>query len=113
MTTSEFKNLDATGKVVVGGGTGIVLIILITSALLYGAFSVGFVGMKLWAWYVVPVFSLPALTWVQAFGISLLVRLLTYSPVPTGKDAKLNVGGVLLYPWIVLLLGWLVKIILL
>lgn len=90
---------------------------VICLAYLYGAFAMGFVGMKLWAWFVVPVFGLPALTWGQAYGIALLVGLLTHQiHIPTNEDERTTpqkvghaIGGFLL-PWITLLFGYFGKI---
>lgn len=46
-------------------------------------FSKGYVTLKLWEWFVVPVFKVPTLTIVEALGIILLVRSLQKS-----KDLK-------------------------
>lgn len=91
--------------------------LMIWLAFLYGAFAMGFVGMKLWAWFVVPVFGLPALTWGQTYGIALLVGLFARSShIPTNKDERTTtekvshaIGGILA-PWGILLFGYLGKI---
>jgi hypothetical protein len=81
---------------------------------LYSAFSLGYVGMVLWAWFIVPVFGLPALSWGQAYGIALLIGLYCYR-INTNKDERTTsekVGqaiGLLLSPWLVLLAGWIGK----
>lgn len=47
----------------------------------------GFVLMKLWAWFVIPTFGLPALTIPIAIGISLLVGFLAHQMrSDSGKD---------------------------
>ena len=50
-----------------------------------GSILRGWVLSILWGWFVVPVFSLPNLTVVQAIGISLIIGFLTYQ-----SDAKSN-----------------------
>lgn len=84
---------------------------------LYSAFSLGYVGMILWAWFIVPVFGLPALSWGQAYGIALLTGLYCQRyQNNTNKDERTTsekVGqtiGLLLSPWLVLLAGWIAKI---
>ena len=50
------------------------------TTLIMGLFSIiarGFVIMKLWAWFIVPIFALNALTLVHSIGLSLVVGLLT------------------------------------
>ena len=59
---------------------------------------IGFVFSRLWAWFIVPVFNLPALTVMQAVGINIVVGLLT-SGYPKNefkiKDGQLvEVNGV-------------------
>ena len=56
------------------------IVTLLLSALVAGLLSIweGFVFMKLWAWFVVPMFGLPALTIPVAIGIALLVGFLTH-----------------------------------
>lgn len=93
------------------------VLLMVWLAFLYGAFAMGFVGMKLWSWFIVPVFGLPALTWGQAYGIALFVGLLTHQfHHPTNKDERTtqekatHVIGNLLVPWTCLLFGYLGKI---
>jgi hypothetical protein len=94
----------------------IVFLILFVLAFLYGAFAMGFVGMKLWAWFVVPVFGLPALSWGQSYGLALIVGLYTHQlHVNTNKDEReshTKIGhaiGAILIPWFFLLVGWIGK----
>lgn len=56
------------------------LITLLLSALVAGLLSIweGFVFMKMWAWFVVPIFGLPAITIPVAIGIALLIGFLTH-----------------------------------
>lgn len=86
-------------------------------AYLYGAFAMGFVGMKLWSWFVVPVFGLPVLTWGQAYGLALVIGLFTHQLyIPTNKDERttpekaVHLASGFLLPWTFLLLGWAGKV---
>jgi len=61
----------------------------------------------LWKWYVIPVFGLPPLRLVFAFGLSLTANYL----LPNGPSEKLK-GPALLAQWIIsplvaLALGWM------
>ena len=52
-----------------------------------GAILSGFVLMKFWAWFIVPIFSLPTLTVVQAIGLGFIIRWLTHEKeVDEDKD---------------------------
>ena len=80
-------------------------------------FATGFVGMKLWNWFVAGIFDLPQLTILKALGISILVRVFTYENIFAGNDAaevrptSEKTGRyiiIIVYPWICLLLGYIV-----
>ena len=61
------------------------------TTLIMGLFSIiarGFVIMKLWAWFIVPIFTLNALTLVHAIGFSLVVGLLTSELKPEDDDGE-------------------------
>lgn len=83
---------------------------------LYTAFAIGYVGMNLWSWFVVPVFGLPAISWGQSYGIALILNLYTHKPnVNTNKDEREKsekIGyaiGTLIAPWVLLFAGWIGK----
>ncbi len=85
--------------------------------LLYGILVTGFVGMKLWAWFVVPIFGLPTLSIVQAWGIALLIGLWTHQlHATTNKDERepsqkyATAIMAILSPWIILFFGWIGKV---
>lgn len=81
------------------------------AALIIAASSIlnGWVLTKLWAWFVVPVFGLPALGVATAVGLGLIVHHLTHQHINAAKDpdAKwwVTLLEVLLRPLIVLGLG--------
>ena len=80
---------------------------------LYGIFAYGFVIIKLWAWFVVPVFH-PEVTFgiMQASGLFMFIRFITIDhkmPV-TNPDEELKdkIGRVMLpilLPWAALFFG--------
>ena len=61
------------------------------TTLIIGLISIitrGFVIMKLWTWFIVPMFSMQALTLVHAIGLSLVVGLLTSELKPEDDDGE-------------------------
>ena len=71
-----------------------------------------FVMTLLWSWFFVPTFGVDELSMPVAFGISLLVSLMTYQP-PDTKDTRMAVEQVataitigVLLPALALLFGW-------
>ncbi len=74
----------------------------------------GFVLVKLWTWFVVPTFGLPALTMAPAIGFSLLVGFLVYQYSAADSAAETNNKNVafvgVIYPLIVLVIGYVVHL---
>ncbi|ULR87407.1 hypothetical protein [Comamonas sp. B21-038] len=76
----------------------------------------GFTLSVLWGWFVVPVFSLPALSVAQAYGIALVVRTAKGWDTRTDKNAD-SFGTLLgrafmaapLVSGVSLLFGWVAK----
>lgn len=74
----------------------------------------GFVLIYLWEWFIVSVFSLPPLGFVNALGFSLIVHYLTQQDIDKkeDKDRDLSdiigriIGQAVFYPLLILLLGW-------
>jgi len=65
--------------------------------------------MKLWNWYIAPVFGIPELTVAYSFGVSLLVFYMVYrrarsdeneSPLALITSAVMAAGFALLFGWI-------------
>jgi len=82
--------------------------------------SYGFVLTKLWSWFIIPIFHLPVITIVPAMGIMLTICL--FRPVfpavtiETIEDKEINKKVTLayaviylVYPWVALLSGWIIK----
>lgn len=79
----------------------------------------GFVLCKLWAWFIIPTFGLPALSVGVAIGIALLINYLTAQPLSNskqdnGKSASEKLWEAILVPLlrpaISLLFGWIVTL---
>lgn len=110
----DYKDNTTTGLALLG--VGLVVFIMMVFGFLYSVLVVGFVGMKLWAWFVAPTFGLKALTLVQAWGIALLMGLWTHQlHTPTNQDERTKSDKVsalvtsLLWPWVTLLFAWIGK----
>ena len=73
----------------------------------------GFVLTKLWAWFIVPTFGLPALSIPVAIGIALIVGRLV-PPIKNKEEEKksFNVAmmEVIAPPFAALLIGWIVTL---
>lgn len=82
----------------------------------YAILANGFVFSKLWAWFFVPVFSLPILTVMQSIGIVFSARVLLVN-VDSKKDERTKeekdkefIIKPLIVPPIVLFIGWIIKL---
>lgn len=94
---------------------------IILVVILYDAMAWGWVFLKFYGWFVLPVMGfLPVITYWQAIGLMLFVSLfknatsmvqLKEEYYENGKTERTIIG--LLTPWLVLFFGWLVKAILL
>tara|TARA_Y100000034_G_scaffold48390_1_gene59756 strand:+ start:7165 stop:7476 length:312 start_codon:yes stop_codon:yes gene_type:complete len=76
----------------------------------------GWVLTYLWAWFVVPIFSVPELTIAQAMGLSLIIGMWTYNPQATQQQededkykALARFVAICLRPFIVLFIGYIIK----
>jgi hypothetical protein len=77
----------------------------------------GYVFSTLWAWFIVPAFGLPLLSYAMAMGVVLIISFATFHRVvvPTDPDQdKLDamaetIAHIIVYPTIVLAMGWCIK----
>lgn len=90
------------GIVLIAAGA---VVLLVANAVLRG-----FVLSILWGWFLVPVFSLPAISIPQALGIALVIGMLT-GGIGTGNQstdsAAAKVVIIILGPLFTLLIGWI------
>lgn len=85
-------------------------------ALVLGLIIEGFVLIKLWAWFMVPIFDLNPLRVVEAIGLTFLVGYMTKKPIEANKplegpfleelfkaflQALVMAGGFLFIGWVV------------
>lgn len=98
---------------IAGGGLALLFLTALTA---YNLFSVGFVGMKLWQWFIVPAFNVAQMSLIHMMGIVLLLRVFTFQFIPkskksddeTFKERLMTFLGLLLAPWFILLVGYIV-----
>jgi hypothetical protein len=89
----------------------------ITLLVLYGAFSWGYVSHTFYGWFILPIFNdLPHFTVIQFVGFSLFLNTIIRHGATHIKDEykdKITEHvSVFLMPWLVLLFGWFIKIVL-
>lgn len=112
------KNMKALGILLLALG-GIVGFFLLW---LYGIFAYGFVAVKLWAWFVTPIFPMLAeykFSVLQAAGLFMFVRFFTtnvnYAKNDPDEELSDKVGKMLvpiILPWVTLFFGWILHLIL-
>lgn len=117
---NKHKHKHMNSEKSVGAAFLILIGVFALTALLwvYGIFAYGYVAVKLWAWFVVPVFH-PEYTFgiLQAAGLFMFVRFFTNNhtakidstderPV-SDKVAETFVP--IIIPWATLLLAWILK----
>lgn len=81
--------------------------------LICSAFLNAFALTKLWGWFIVTTFGLPALGMAQAYGVMLVISFLTYQFIETQSDDPLkslctSMGFAVMKPLTALLFGWIV-----
>jgi hypothetical protein len=87
----------------------VLLFIWLLIILVGGSIWSGYVLSVMWAWFVVPTFHLPQLSIAIAIGLSMVVRMLTYTP-QEGEKKKSDTADTIissfcwsfLYPLLVL-----------
>lgn len=83
---------------------------IMAALIAYSVLAYGFVISQLWAWFIVPLFGLPALGLVEAYGVALVASLIV-SHIPKGDADGKWWASVLLRPWIVLAVGWVLTLV--
>jgi len=85
MTTSILSSKTMTtgiaASAILGGVAAIVL------AVVWAGFWTGLAVSVMWGWFVVPVFGLPSLSIAQAYGLALVVGVLTHKGTKADKDS--------------------------
>lgn len=96
--------------------TFLITVIGIIFAFFYNILLWGFVAMKYWIWFALPLFpELPELSFGHAVGLMTLAGLFKYKDLSSikkeYKDEKIEIITFLVYPFIFLLFGWIIKLI--
>jgi len=112
------KDNESIGEKLVGWIAVSVIVLLLIALfviplIIYFIWSHAYVLVKLWAWFIVPIFQCEPLTWAQAWGLMIAVAFLTHVHFTgNAKDEREShekiMAFVILFlkPWIVLVTGW-------
>jgi hypothetical protein len=108
--TSEPVSFSAiVGGILVGG---VLFLFFGLPLIAYFVWAYALVLKTLWAWFICPVFGLNPLSWAQAWGLIMLVGLLTHQYPSKPKDERdtttkvIEIAVEVLRPWVALLAGW-------
>ena len=112
---SKSTAAEMIGGLLIGLGLGIFICVAFVALWFVGALAKGFVLVKMWGWFVLPLFpTMPVLALWQAVGLSAFLSYLTWHGKTAYKDHKeegtTNIVTGLLTPWIVLFFGWVVHL---
>ena len=96
-------------------------VLAFTALTVYFSFSYGFVLFKFWYWFLLPVFTtLPHIGFYSAVGLVLFISIINSNSKGVSvirdeyidnKKKNENIMTLILTPWIVLLTGWIIKLI--
>lgn len=93
------------------------LVAIIVGTIVIGSIANGYTLSLLWKWFVVPVFDIPVLSVVQAIGFGMVITFLTRHSTSSGDKAKdiyeaagEMLGNAILYPVLVIALGYIVTL---
>jgi hypothetical protein len=109
------KNSSSGGKSILILLGSILLVILVAG---HGIIAYGYCSKMLWQWFMVPIWDVKPITWLQAYGLYVLVRLFTSDNPFQGTDSLKNLTkpekigriiGSMIIPWVALLTGYIVK----
>ncbi len=95
------------------GCIGMVLVIVLMVVI--GSLMNGWALSILWKWFVIPIFTLPSLSIIQAIGVSMVVGILTShsSTIDSSKEwteiINTYIGRAIVYPIMVVGIGWIVS----
>ena len=89
--------------------------ILTLTAIPVSAIASGMVLVKMWEWFVIPIFHLPPLTVGYALGIASIVSYMTYQSIDCSEPDRTPIENAvrswvsaLMRPLVTLLFGWLI-----
>lgn len=96
--------------------TLILFLVIAAAIVLYSSFSWGLVLYKFWYWFLLPVFpDLPEITYILAVGLMLFIGLFhnqTHTVIKEEyRKQGWEVSGIFFAPWITLIIGWFLHLI--
>src|SRR5258706_14116582 len=98
----------------------LVALSFVALVVLYDSMSCGFVLFKFYGWFVLPVvYFAPHITYWQAIGLMFVIALFKNHSIPELNEEHYKyvkaqrILGALLNPWMTLVIGWFVKLIIL
>jgi len=85
--------------------------IIVVGLLVFNILLAGFVATKLWLWFLVPMFKLPEIGWVQGVALLLTIRYFNggLSKSKSDNGVMIELIGNFIYTLLVLLIAWLLK----
>jgi len=88
------------------------MVALVVLALMVVAYLLDGVALKLlWGWFLVPTLGFPAISLVQAIGISIVIGFMTQQHIPRDEDEKKELYVyVFLTPILAIVIGWIVHL---
>lgn len=94
--------------------TIITLAVIFLLLTLYSSLTWGLVLYKFWYWFLLPVFPiLPEINYVLSVGLIMFISLFhkhsTLSIKEEYREEDKEYFSMFIYPWLVLLMGWIVK----
>jgi len=101
---SDDNKLMAGLLIVFGAIAGLPILFFVT------ALTNGWVLVKLWAWFIVPVFNLPVLGLWQAIGVSFIVSHMTHQYVKDNSKFGETLAFAIANPIFALFFGWLIHL---
>lgn len=105
----------STGQTIfVAASTILGIILLVLTSIFYLSVIGGIVTASLWNWFIVKQFSLPSMSIPMGIGINIFINKFIPQPLnPEELDKKKALGkilGILITPWFILLMGWIVSL---
>ena len=99
-----------------GACVGLGMVVVFLGLFVFEFLWYGYALSLLWAWFIAPIFGLPALTITQALGVAIVVGLLTHQAMPNDSNAHTTaidklipaVITLIFRPLMAIICGWIV-----
>ena len=111
-TYKSKRNVSPLAKLIGVAITAIVALPIASAVVALGVLLQGWAIHLLWNWFIPPIFGLTGLTIGQSIGLSLVVGIFTSSPsTARDEDRSASAFREVANPFIYVLLGWIVQMI--